>query len=221
MFCYWYVIWTVKLESGCNISKFLEALNHISRPSFQVRCTKQRVSGPCEFFLFISVILNFPCEVPENLNVCVWMCMHVCIIPASNFTERMNARTVLSSFCQEVFLVIVWCCIQSIYPIVSAKCVLKIWGWECVESFVCFFCCQLFWIQWFLLLLLPLVSWKPPPSPWKGSAWAEQRSSVQASCFSKYRRECLPGFYMEGTYSTGRLVFYVSSGAFDHFNKAV
>lgn len=69
--------------------------------------------------------------------------------------------------------------------------------------------------------VLPLVSWKPSPSPRKTSAWTKQRLYVQTSCFSKYRGECLPGFHMEGTYSTWRLVFHVSSGAFDHFNKTV
>lgn len=70
-------------------------------------------------------------------------------------------------------------------------------------------------------LVLPLVSWKPSPSPWKASAWTKQRLYIQTSSFSKYRGECLPGFYMEGTYSPWRIVFHVSSGAFDHFNKAV
>lgn len=114
---------------------------------------------------------------------------------------------------------IVWVCIQSIYSmtIVDSRLEEK----NVKNTFYVSYVISSFGYNDFPHLVLPLVSWKPSSSSWKTSAWTKQRLYVQTSCFSKYRGECLPGFYMEGTYSTWRLVFHVSSGAFDHFNKAV
>lgn len=116
--------------------------------------------------------------------------------------------------------VIVWVHNQSICPVKIVKSGLQTWGKLCEEYFLCFLHCNYFEYNDFPLFVLPLVSWKPSPSPRKASAWPK-RLYVQTSCFSKYRGECLPGFYMERTYSTWRLVLHVSSGAFDHFNKTI
>lgn len=116
--------------------------------------------------------------------------------------------------------VIVWVCKQSICSVRIVKSGLQTWGKWCEECFLCFLHYSSFEYNNLSLFVLPLVSWKPSPSPRKASAWSK-RLYVQTSCFSKYRGECLPGFYMERTYSTWRLVLHVSSGAFDHFNKAI
>lgn len=142
-----------------------------------------------------------------------------CVGQCQARSQSLQCFFLSTNFQSTDFFVSVWVCKQSFCP-VKTKSGLQTWGKLCEEYFLCFLCYSSFEYNDFPLLLLPVVSWKPSPSPGKSSAWSK-RLYVQTPCFSKYRGERLPGFYMERTYSTWRLVLHVSSGAFDHFNKAI